>query len=196
MVKVFLYVFDVAADQAPTSVVPGSHRIPWAAGEVYAPSFGGGGGGADADDGGAGRTDLMPNYHSFVAPAGSACIFDLATWHTAQANTSGRERENFILGYHNKRTRSPTGHLPPGATLARLDDAGLLRQEAKEMLGLHDPDWLTGNPFDRLGEIRTGSGQRMFRSSDQQGEEKEEEEEEEDRDSNWRYKTFRTYDRA
>ncbi len=34
-VKAFVYMFDVAADQGCTSVVRGSHRIPWGPGGVY-----------------------------------------------------------------------------------------------------------------------------------------------------------------
>ena len=34
-VKAFIYMFDVAEDQGCTSVVRGSHRIPWGPGGVY-----------------------------------------------------------------------------------------------------------------------------------------------------------------
>ena len=153
-------IFDVAEDQAPTSVVPGTHRVPLSPAETYAAKFGGGESGGDGD------ADLldsaaMPNCVKFVAPAGSACIFDLATWHTAQPNTSAHERENLILGYHSRRTRSPTGHLIPAETLRRLDDKQLLRPAARGLLGLDDPDWFTGNPFDSIGEVRKGVGRRQ-----------------------------------
>ena len=145
VVKVFLYIFDVAVDQAPTSVVPGSSRILQSPGETYSNDFGGGGAQLEGSLG----VNAMPNHFKFVAPAGCACIFDLATWHCAQPNTSARERENVILGYHSKRTRSPTGHLIPAHTLMALDEKGMLRRSHCQLLGLDDPDWRTGNPFDR-----------------------------------------------
>ena len=42
----------------------------------------------------------MPNHVKFAAKAGDCIIFDLATYHTAQPNTSKLERWNTIQGYH------------------------------------------------------------------------------------------------
>lgn len=41
-------------------------------------------------------TSMMPNHVKFAARAGDCCVFDLATWHTAQPNTSKLERCNTI----------------------------------------------------------------------------------------------------
>eukprot|EP01051_Picozoa_sp_SAG22_P015108 SAG22_NODE_1929_length_3293_cov_3.309956_4_plen_87_part_00 len=69
----------------------------------------------------------MPNAVHFAAKAGDCMVFDLATWHTAQPNTSAAERENLIMGY---RARGPeggrTGHMMTDGLVARLDAAGLL----------------------------------------------------------------------
>jgi hypothetical protein len=41
-------------------------------------------------------TSMMPNHVKFAARAGDCCVFDLATWHTAQPNRSQLERWNTI----------------------------------------------------------------------------------------------------
>ena len=65
------------------------------------------------------------------------------------------------MGFHGNRTRSPTGHLIPTHTLAALDGRGLLSPASRALLGLNDPDWHTGNPFDAPGEIHEGISQRF-----------------------------------
>eukprot|EP01052_Picozoa_sp_SAG31_P002545 SAG31_NODE_90_length_26410_cov_175.663981_22_plen_129_part_00 len=124
-------------------MVRGSHRLEQEVGpsslyDLAAAGFPAGGFAGS----GAGRTEadgcaplgLMPNAVKFVAKAGDCMVFDLATWHTAQPNTSNKERENLIMGYHAKGVGGRTGHMMSGEMVARLDTAGLLKEEAKRKL--------------------------------------------------------------
>ena len=76
--KLFILVQDVLGiDQAPTAVVPGSHLIPFGAGQLQhdvGRLFGGYGYGRGD------HQSRMPNALAFVAPAGSALLMDTRTW--------------------------------------------------------------------------------------------------------------------
>ena len=91
-VKAFIYIHDVSEDQGCTSVVRGSHRLldpvtPSTLYDLKAAGFKDGWAGS-----GLGRSEAegfaplgaMPNHLKFAAKAGDCCIFDLATYHTAQ----------------------------------------------------------------------------------------------------------------
>lgn len=143
--KVIVYVNDVAEDQGCSSVVRGTHRLPSAVGpgslyDVAGAGFAGGGFAGS----GAGRTEAdgmaplsaMPNHVKFAAKAGDCMVFDLATWHTAQPNTSSRERENLIIGYRSGTAVGNTGGLMTDGMLRRLDAAGLLGERKRELLGV------------------------------------------------------------
>ena len=84
IVKAFVYVHDVAEDQGCTSVVRGSHRIPWGPGGVFdlkSAGFQGfeGSGSSRTSDLGFAPTGSIPNHVKFAARAGDCCIFDIAT---------------------------------------------------------------------------------------------------------------------
>jgi hypothetical protein len=94
IVKAFVHVFDVAEDQACTSVVRGSHLMPeeWgSASTVYDLSSAGfkGFGGSSKDrtvDDGYAPNGSIANHVKFAAKAGDCCIFDIASasvplWH-------------------------------------------------------------------------------------------------------------------
>jgi hypothetical protein len=106
-VKVLLYINDVAEDQGCTSVVRGSHRIP------FGGVFGGPGGVFDLASAGfegfagndSGRTaDLgfaplscVPNHVKFAAKAGDCCIFDIASWREYSSQCASTAFPHFKL---------------------------------------------------------------------------------------------------
>jgi hypothetical protein len=53
-------------------------------------------------------------------PAGTACIFDTACWHTAMDNTSTVDRQSVILGYNCVVPRRNTGELIPPSMLRQV----------------------------------------------------------------------------
>ena len=132
---------DVAADQGCTSVTRGSHRISpigvspnslfdWhGSGEKGQTVFEGNDVGRTVADGYAPMSS-MPNSVLFAARAGDCIIFDLATWHTAQPNTSKLERWNTIQGYHSGAITAhggtPTGPMMGDEMLSKLAELGRL----------------------------------------------------------------------
>ena len=61
-------------------------------------------------------------------------------WHTAGANTGGRDRENTIIRYHGldrAHNWGPNGTFSP-EFLEALDGAGLLDETRKDILGFND----------------------------------------------------------
>lgn len=76
--KLFILVEEVSTiDQAPTAIVPGSHLVPFGAGQLQhdvGRLFGGYGYGRGD------HQSRMPNALPFVAPAGSALLIDTRTW--------------------------------------------------------------------------------------------------------------------
>ena len=89
-VKVLLYINDVTEEQGPTSVVRGSHRIPF--GGVFSgpkgifdlasAGFEGFAGGSSEHTAELGFAPLssVPNHVKFAAKAGDCCIFDISSW--------------------------------------------------------------------------------------------------------------------
>ena len=147
-VKAFIYMFDVAEDQGCTSVVRGSHRIPWGPGGVYDlrsagfSGFTGSGRQADgrprSEEEGFAPTGSIQNHVKFAAKAGDCCVFDIATWHTAQPNRSARERENLILMFSGSAGTSrtkPYGELGE-ESVARLRELGRLDEATAAVLGV------------------------------------------------------------
>ena len=93
--KMFLYLSDVSATGGPLAVVPGSHALPLGPLEMLRCPF---------------RSSMtldatlpqaaMPNHYKFAAKAGTALIFDLATWHTAMPCLPGQpDRRCAIIGW-------------------------------------------------------------------------------------------------
>ena len=89
--------FDVPENGAPTAVVPGSHRLPEGPEHTFVQAFRGGGilgdGVATSVNASPGEQALlelkdMPNSLRLPLRAGSAVLFDTATWHTAFPNHS------------------------------------------------------------------------------------------------------------
>ena len=92
IVKVFVYLFDVAAEQGATAVVRGSHLLPWSPAGVYdmvsagysvvpgkpTGAFAGSGLGK-GEQGGFAPLRSIPNHVTFAAKAGDAIVFDIAT---------------------------------------------------------------------------------------------------------------------
>jgi hypothetical protein len=150
-VKAFIYINDVAEDQGCTSVVRGSHKLSplgisantlfdWnGSGESGQSVFAGNDVGRTVADGFA-PMGSMPNSVKFAAKAGDCCIFDLATFHTAQPNTSTMERWNTIQGYHSASVLglpgggTPTGPIMGDEMLKLLDEGGRLSSTKRRLL--------------------------------------------------------------
>jgi hypothetical protein len=114
--KMFVYPFGVAADQAPTTVVPGSHRLPGRGPKfTLGPKFVGQGHVEGLPH------SAMPHALPVACGPGSALIFDNAIWHTAYPNTSAQPRRYFILGYQSSKARvgDPFKHRPWGLQVRR-----------------------------------------------------------------------------
>ena len=56
--------------------------------------------------------------------------------HTAQPNTSNKERENVIMGYHAKGVGGRTGHMMTDEMVTSLNAAGLLNESKRRLLGI------------------------------------------------------------
>ena len=83
--------------------------------------------------------EAMPNAYPFAVPAGTACIFDTACWHTAMDNTSTIDRQSVILGYNCVVPRRNTGELIPPSMLRQLEQIGRLESTTRrELLGWGD----------------------------------------------------------
>ena len=80
---------------------------------------------------------LVQNHVKFASKAGDAIIFDIATFHTGQPNTSALDRECTILMYTNARAaasyKERRGSLSPGL-LERLEAAGTLSSPGRRKL--------------------------------------------------------------
>lgn len=80
--------------------------------------------------------DCMPNLVKFAAKAGTICAFDTAIWHTALGNSSGRSRENVIMGYNTVTPLRNTGGLMTASMLSRLQELGRLEgDDRRQLLG-------------------------------------------------------------
>ena len=77
----------------------------------------------------------MPNCVQCAVPAGWAVVWDNATWHTATANTSGRDRVGSICGYGAIEARLGPMAVP-AAHLAALAAGGALTPVRKAAFGL------------------------------------------------------------
>ena len=80
-IKVQIYVEDVGLDQGAFAFVPRSHK-PGAG--LYSRN---------------GQLDSMPGHKAFLAPAGTAIMFNSYGWHTAMLNKSTKPRKSIILIY-------------------------------------------------------------------------------------------------
>ena len=133
-VKAIFTFFDIAVDGGPTAVVPRSHRLPEAPEQTVSESFTGGGQLA-------GELPLaaMPNNVQATCRAGSALLFNTATYHTAFPCTGSAPRRTTIIGYNVRRhSDGPPPPLPDGGALAELDAAGLLGRPSLRQV-LHVP---------------------------------------------------------
>lgn len=153
IIKVFTYFEDVGPDDGPTTVVPGSHRLTFDPRHAFLMTDG-----TETSESGAtvpGRAQevaeaqghyqvqpqtAMPNALQLTISAGDVALFDTSIWHTAGANTGGKDRENTIIRYHGldrSHTTGTNGNFAP-ELLAQLDDAGLLDETRKEILCMND----------------------------------------------------------
>ena len=157
-IKASCYLYDVDASGAPLTVVPGSHRLPNPPQHTLAGVFQGGRGHyVKPDDNTAPQAaylprgrhpdglsrwiadaskDLpslaMPNCIQCTVPAGWMVVWDNNLYHTATANTSGRDRVGHICGFGAITERlgpmqMPTKHL---AALERQGSLGAWRKAA------------------------------------------------------------------
>ena len=155
-IKAFTFPFDVAEDQGPAAVVPGSHRVQGSVAD-WAPtrSFSGGGG-ATKNGGGADAQDTMPGHIAFApCPAGTCVFYDNSIMHTSLPNTSGSDRCALITSYKPNggcgevNSRGVSGQV--FANAERLSRRGLLegRPELAQLLGAvedyHTPGWHVKN---------------------------------------------------
>jgi hypothetical protein len=153
IIKVFTYFEAVGPDDGPTTVVPGSHRLTFDPRHAFVMVDG-----TEAEEDGApvpGRAQevaeaqghyqvqpqtAMPNALQLTVAAGDVALFDTSIWHTAGANTGGKDRENTIIRYHGldrSHTTGANGNFAP-ELLAQLDKAGLLDDTRKEILCMND----------------------------------------------------------
>jgi ectoine hydroxylase-related dioxygenase (phytanoyl-CoA dioxygenase family) len=65
---------------------------------------------------------------------GNAIIFDIATFHTAQPNTSSLDRENVILMYTSSQGAQNTNYSTE--LLQQFEAAGRLTQTKRSLLGM------------------------------------------------------------
>ena len=131
--KVFVNLADIPADGGCTAVVPRTHKLRSMPHELF-------GARAFSRENGTGvNLERMPNAMPFAVPAGTACIFDTACWHTAMNNTSAVDRQSVILGYNCVVPRRNTGELIPPAMLERLESVGRMESETRrQILGFQD----------------------------------------------------------
>ena len=83
-------------------------------------------------------TGSIQNHIKFAAKAGDCCVFDIATWHTAQPNRSTRERENLIMMYSgaaNTSRTTPFAQLSQ-QSIARLQQLERLDARTASILGV------------------------------------------------------------
>ena len=150
IVKVFVYLFDCAADQGPTAVVRGSHRLPWTPPEVLdmasggfrvdpskgqTDGFAGSGLGKTVGDGFA-ALSMIPNHVPFAAKAGDAIVVDISTWHTAMQNTSPQARECTITSYTSARAMPGPWPRVDAGVLRGWKASGTLSEDRQRLLGI------------------------------------------------------------
>ena len=156
-IKAFTFPFDIAADQGPAAVVPGSHRVQFSAQDQsdrrYQRYVGGG---KNPEIQGA-TQDSMPNSISLPVRAGTVVFYDNRIFHTSYPNTSTRDRCCLITSYkplggcgEGTNARGVSGQV--FANASRLDRRGLLegRGELRKLLGMetdyHTIAWHEANP--------------------------------------------------
>ena len=123
--KMFLYLSDVEVDGGPLALVPGSHQLPLGPQETLRCSFRSSMT-LDADL----PQSAMPNAFRFAAKAGSAVLFDLASWHTAMENVPGRpDRRTVIIGWGPRSSRWAEHE-------AQLEAAGPMGPTLRKLLAL------------------------------------------------------------
>jgi|EP01043_Picozoa_sp_COSAG02_P040788 hypothetical protein len=137
--KLFILVEEVCGiDQAPTAIVPGSHLIPFGAGQLQhdvGRLFGGYGYGRGD------HQSRMPNALAFIAPAGSALLMDARTWCVHPAERAHRATNSTI--FH--RTRS----LTLIATLVHRHTAypNLSNKDRRNVIAMFQPAKPNDSPF-------------------------------------------------
>ena len=128
-------------------VVRGSHRMSaeWGSvGRIYDledtgfQGFGGSSKGRTVAEGYA-PSGAIQNHVKFSAEAGSAIIFDIATFHTAQPNTSQRARECVIMMYASAQAaQNRTTAL--NELVPEWERAGRLNPSKRALLGLPEAE--------------------------------------------------------
>ena len=104
MVKCIWYLSDVGPGDAPTRIVPGSHK-------------------SSNDPPGMDRPDDLPGAIELHVSAGSVLIFTEACLHAGTANTTGRTRANMYFNYGPSWVRHWEGYVPSPELVASVSDA-------------------------------------------------------------------------
>ena len=154
-----MYPFGVDPTQAPTTVVPGSHRLQGGGPKrTLGPGFVGQGQ-VEAD--GNLPHAAMPHALPVTVGPGSALIFDNAIWHTAYPHTGSEPRRYFILGYQSSRARvgDPHAHRPWGLSSGQAEEwaeRGLLNQARETLLGMRDGVYVSADVANSTATISSG----------------------------------------
>lgn len=148
--KMFVYPFGVRLAEGPTTLVPGSHRLPngpQAVGHVarepdkYVPTLDAQFvGPASNEIRGKGNLPLeaMPNAVPMVVGPGTAVVFDNACWHTALPHRGGEDRRSLIIAFQSAGEQENTPMVSP-EKLFELEAAGALTPAVRSLLGATVP---------------------------------------------------------
>lgn len=143
--KMFVYPFGVSLDEGPTTLVPGSHRLPngpQAVGHVarephlYVPTLDAEFvGPASNEIGGKGGLPLeaMPNAVPMVVEPGTAVVFDNACWHTALPHSGVEDRRSLIVAFQSAGEAEGNSLVSP-ERLRELEAAGALTPAVRSLL--------------------------------------------------------------
>ena len=148
--KMFVYPFGVSLSEGPTTLVPGSHRLPngpQAVGHVarephlYVPTLAAEFvGPASNEIGGRGNLPLeaMPNAVPMVVEPGTAVVFDNACWHTALPHRGGEDRRSLVISFQSAGEQENSPMVSP-EKLQELEAAGVLTPAVRSLLGATVP---------------------------------------------------------
>lgn len=134
VLNMFVHIFDCPEGGGATAVVPGSHRLRYGPWELLQRSFRSSLTlDAELDQ------DQMPNYFECSGKAGSAYIFDSATWHTPMPNTSSQPRRCFRMGWRSSE-QNPTPTVLTPERVEFLKESGRMTSNLAQLLGLEPPE--------------------------------------------------------
>jgi hypothetical protein len=79
--------------------------------------------------------ECMANHVCFTGSPGDVLIFDTAIWHTAMANTSGRDRRAIIMGWNSTAAGGGSRPLFSDEQWSRLVAAGRTTPTLQQLSG-------------------------------------------------------------